>query len=238
MISEIGSFDQSWESIYKQGQMLNRYPFNLVVAITMRYFGAKKNRKNIKVLDLGCGAGNHCWFFAREGFSVTGIDASASAIQYARQRFRDEKLEGEFIKMDFEQLHTLKQKFDLILDREALYTLDFVAIKRVMREVKRMLSTDGIFLSFFYNKEHPGHMECGDSSDNRTYYRVPPKWFGETNRITLLDKKSLQEMMHGFEILELYNHKIEPIITSTCSGVDVAAIAEYIIVARKARSDE
>lgn len=78
-------FDVSWEDLYSKGRMLNRYPHDRVVSIAFKYFGSVKNRANVRILDLGCGAGNNSWFFAREGFDVTGIDASETAIKFARK---------------------------------------------------------------------------------------------------------------------------------------------------------
>lgn len=35
------------------------------------------------VLDLGCGAGRHCVFLAKEGFNVVGTDFSKSSLKRA-----------------------------------------------------------------------------------------------------------------------------------------------------------
>lgn len=43
--------------------------------------------KGGKVLDVGCGRGEFCDLFAREGFSADGIDISKSAIEYAQKRY-------------------------------------------------------------------------------------------------------------------------------------------------------
>ncbi|MGB5173380.1 MAG: class I SAM-dependent methyltransferase, partial [Thermoanaerobaculia bacterium] len=38
-----------------------------------------------RVLDLGCGTGEHARFLAQQGFSVVGIDSSESQIATARE---------------------------------------------------------------------------------------------------------------------------------------------------------
>ncbi len=88
-----------WEKkIYGQGQHLNRYPFENVVTFICRNYPRDKERKEINVLEVGCGSGNNLWFAAREGFSVTGIDDSKSAINYAKERFKNENLESHKVK--------------------------------------------------------------------------------------------------------------------------------------------
>jgi 2-polyprenyl-3-methyl-5-hydroxy-6-metoxy-1,4-benzoquinol methylase len=39
-----------------------------------------------RLVELGCGAGNHSRWFAERGFDVTGIDVSPTAIEWAAAR--------------------------------------------------------------------------------------------------------------------------------------------------------
>ncbi|MEO9511914.1 MAG: methyltransferase domain-containing protein [Flavobacteriaceae bacterium] len=39
-----------------------------------------------KILDIGCGAGNHSLYLQREGFPVTGLDTSLGAIEVCKKR--------------------------------------------------------------------------------------------------------------------------------------------------------
>ena len=118
-------FDNFWENSYSQGKQLNKYPFDLVVSIVFQYFGDVCNRKDVRILDLGCGAGNHSWFFSREGFDVVGIDGSKSAIKYISERLKSEGLSADFHVMEFDDVDKLKGKFDLVLDRQSLSMTDF-----------------------------------------------------------------------------------------------------------------
>jgi 2-polyprenyl-3-methyl-5-hydroxy-6-metoxy-1,4-benzoquinol methylase len=73
-------------------------------------------RKAVKILDLGCGTGAASWFIAREGFSVYGIDGSHTAITLLQQRFKKEKLKGEFKVGDFIHLDFKDSFFDAVVD--------------------------------------------------------------------------------------------------------------------------
>ena len=62
------------------------------------------------LLDSGCGNGNDALRLAREGFHVVGLDVSASVIEQAESRAREEGLEpgfyleqGGFIRRYFDQ---------------------------------------------------------------------------------------------------------------------------------------
>ena len=223
--------DASWEEAYAQGHQLNRYPFDIVVSIVMRHFGHIPDKTQIKALDLGCGAGNNSAFLAREGFSVTGIDTSPSAIDYVKNRFEKEGLEGHFHVMNMENLDQLPSgNFDIILDRQTLSTQDYSCLKPMIKKIRRLLKTRGIFISFFHNKSHPGFSECetsGVTEDHQTYYfkQVPSQFFSGSRRITLLDHHSHTDLFSDFKILELYDHKVTPLIDGGTWG-----IAEYITV--------
>ena len=70
----------------------NKYPFDSVVSFIFKNF-KNKIRKNVKVLDLGCGGGNNSYFIAKEGFDLYAVDGSNTSIQITRKKlsFYDKK---------------------------------------------------------------------------------------------------------------------------------------------------
>jgi cyclopropane fatty-acyl-phospholipid synthase-like methyltransferase len=50
-----------------------------------------------RILDLGCGGGDQAKVFAQRGYKVVGIDIAPSLIEFAKQQFKKEGLEGTFI---------------------------------------------------------------------------------------------------------------------------------------------
>lgn len=146
-----------WEKIYSDGMQLNRYPYDAVVTFIYRNYPRNIERKNIKILEVGCGAGNNLWFAAREGFDVAGIDISKSAIDYAKKRFKDDNLNGNFIVCNFEILPFENEMFDIIIDRAALSCLAFNECKRAVIEINRVLKIGG---KFFFNPFSDKHSSC------------------------------------------------------------------------------
>ncbi|MEE4214788.1 MAG: class I SAM-dependent methyltransferase [Bacteroidales bacterium] len=55
--------------------------------------------KDLRILDVGCGTGRHAIELTKRGYSVTGIDLSASQLKRAR-----EKAESNGLKIDFREL--------------------------------------------------------------------------------------------------------------------------------------
>lgn len=156
LTAETSGWNAIWErDVYGQGRALNRYPFDQVVAFVMSTFGSHAERANVRLLEVGCGAGNNLWFAAREGFSVSGIDGSSSAITYARQRFEQDGLSGDLHVGDFTQLPWPDHRFDAVIDRVAWSTTTREHIQTAISEARRVLKPDGQLLSIAYSDEHP-----------------------------------------------------------------------------------
>lgn len=163
------SFDSIWQDqIYSQGQHLNRYPYDIVVSFIFRNYPRNKDRKNIRILEIGCGGGNNLWFAAREGFSVTGIDGSSSAIEFARSRFKQDGLAGDFHVGDFTQLPFQDGLFDLVIDRGALTCCGFSAARKAVNDVRRVMVPEGKFLINPYSDRHSSHASGKLGRDGET----------------------------------------------------------------------
>lgn len=75
-----------------------------------------------RVLDVGCGTGEHALLFASRGLDVVGIDASAIAIDRAAEKARARGLAVRFVGGDVEQLDALGETFTTITDSGCLHT--------------------------------------------------------------------------------------------------------------------
>lgn len=71
-------------------------------------------RKNIKVIEFGCGEGRDSIFLAKLGFNVTAVDIAPSAIRRARDWAAEEKVKVDFQVNDVTALRgILDNSFDL-----------------------------------------------------------------------------------------------------------------------------
>ncbi|MCW5200654.1 class I SAM-dependent methyltransferase [Desulfobulbus sp. F4] len=76
-----------------------------------------------KVLEVGCGTGTNSVWLAEQGFQVTGMDISAGAIELARKRAADKKVECRFLAEDFLTYQLAGRQFALLVDRACFHVM-------------------------------------------------------------------------------------------------------------------
>lgn len=224
---------EAWENnIYSKGKQLNKYPFDLLVSIVVRKFFdiPFSQRKNIKVLDLGCGAGNNAKFLAENGFDVYGVDGSEAAIKVCNERFKKWNLKGNFIQGDFLNLPYGNDFFDLAIDRESLYANKFNDIKKTIQEIYKRLKDNGLFVSFVYNSYHPDR-ELGEMIEPNTFNNFRKEsCFYEAGTVHFMDIKEIYELYSGFKIENIIRHSL---IETYNKPHRFMEFDEYIIIAKK-----
>jgi SAM-dependent methyltransferase len=121
---------------------------NLLNEHLARYaFAARLTRKR-RVLDAGCGTGYGSAELAWEARDVLGIDVSADAVHYARERYGTTNL--RFAQASCTSIPAASGVFDLVAAFEIIEHLtDWRAF---LREVRRVLAPDGLFLVSTPNK--------------------------------------------------------------------------------------
>lgn len=102
-----------------------------------------------RVLDLGCGYGEHCKLFVERGAQkVVGIDISVKMLEVAKKENADPKI--EYRNLPMEHLEELTDTFDVIVSSLALhYVEDFSG---VVKNIRRLLQNGGRFI---FSQEHP-----------------------------------------------------------------------------------
>ncbi len=102
-----------------------------------------------RVLDLGCGYGEHCISFIQKGADrVVGIDISEKMLEVAKAENSDSKIEYRL--MPIEDIDQITEKFDVVISSLALhYVEDF---KGVVKNVNGLLTPGG---EFIFSQEHP-----------------------------------------------------------------------------------
>ncbi|MGB9152775.1 MAG: bifunctional 2-polyprenyl-6-hydroxyphenol methylase/3-demethylubiquinol 3-O-methyltransferase UbiG [Alphaproteobacteria bacterium] len=112
--------------------------------------GGREALKGLSVLDIGCGGGLLCEPLARLGAHVTGLDASAEAIEAARIHARQSGLEIDYRYGSAEDFAHGRKKFDVVT---ALEIVEHVAdIDSLLRSVADLVKPGGIVLLSTLNR--------------------------------------------------------------------------------------
>jgi SAM-dependent methyltransferase len=100
------------------------------------------------LLELGCGAGNIAVWFARQGFDVTGVDISPTAIEWARERARAAGVKVVFLCADVLDLDDVlpDASFDFLLDGHCFHCIIGQDREQFLQQAYRLLKPKGFFL--------------------------------------------------------------------------------------------
>lgn len=113
-----------------------------------------KDRREIKVLDIGCGTGKFITIpLGSLGVTILGIDTHLPSIEYARKRNPFENIQFEC--MPVEEL--AGQQFDFIICSEVLEHLN--EPMDMVKLIKKMLKMDGICIITIPNRYNPREIE-------------------------------------------------------------------------------
>lgn len=153
-----------WEKIFQYNEW-GKYPSVPVIRFVARNFYKVKNRKEIKILEIGSGTGANLWFCAREGFSVIGLEGSQTAIDRMENRFKDENLTSFIIDMKagdyFNTLDEIEDNsIDAIIDSESLCCNPFSYCQQVIAKSFDKLKSGGVFMSLTFAEGTWGFGGC------------------------------------------------------------------------------
>ncbi|MBQ4563003.1 MAG: class I SAM-dependent methyltransferase [Lachnospiraceae bacterium] len=102
-----------------------------------------------KIIDLGCGFGEHCVQYVRGGAErVVGVDISEKMLEVAKRENSDPRI--TYLNLPMENIAEIKETFDVAISSLAFhYIEDF---PQVVSDIYGMLSENGVFI---FSQEHP-----------------------------------------------------------------------------------
>jgi len=172
-----------WEK--RSGDFLEHKRAELHSPMAERWLYEIKNQlpqdKNLRILDVGCGAGFFSVLLAKEGYQVTGVDLTPDMVENARTLAAEEKTDCEFLVMDAENLRFADESFDVVISRNLTWTLPDV--KSAYREWVRVLKKGGILLNFDANYGLSDFTDLCELPDNHAHQEIGDDMMRECEEI-------------------------------------------------------
>lgn len=145
------AWSSMWDDVFASREW-GKYPAESLIRFVARNFYSK-DRKNVRLLEVGCGPGSNVWYMAREGFQAYGIDGSSIAIDKAKTRMQNENLEAFLSVGDIVNLDYADQYFDAVIDVECLYCNNPESSEKILKEISRVLKPGGMFYSRTFSSD-------------------------------------------------------------------------------------
>jgi hypothetical protein len=109
-----------------------------------------------RVLDLGCGTGEHALLAARLGLDVTGIDLSDTALRIAERNAAERGLTARFLHFDARRLTELGgELFDTVIDCELFHALEGADRAAYVTGLRSVLRPGGRYFLLCYSDSQP-----------------------------------------------------------------------------------
>jgi SAM-dependent methyltransferase len=109
-----------------------------------------------RVLDAGCGTGEHALMAASRGLAVWGIDTAPSAIELAREKAARRSLAVHFVVGDALDLARLGQQFETVLDCGLFHLFDDEDRARYVDSLGTAVVAGGRYFVLCFSERQPG----------------------------------------------------------------------------------
>ena len=142
-----------WDSAYEAG---SRPPWDIGRPQPAFVRLADDGLLSGRVLDAGCGSGEHALLAAARGADAVGVDISPRAIEQARRKASERGLTVRFEVADALSLGGLGLTFDTVIDSGLFHVFDDADRARYVTSLASVLPTGGTCYLMCFSDRQPG----------------------------------------------------------------------------------
>ncbi len=109
-----------------------------------------------RVLDVGCGTGEHALMTAALGLDATGVDSSPTAISRAEAKASERGLTARFLVWNALELASLGGPFDTVLDSGLFHVFNDHDRQRFVESLRSVVPAGGRYFMLCCSERQPG----------------------------------------------------------------------------------
>ena len=165
---------------------------------------AADGRLRGRVLDVGCGTGEHALMAAEAGCEAVGVDIAPTAIRLAEAKASERGTPACFVVGDARTLESLGQRFDVVLDCGLFHVFDDQDRASFVASLARVVRPPGQYFMLCFSEEEPAgwgprrvtqreiheafvpgwHVDAIEPTEIRVTFRTEPirAWFASMTR--------------------------------------------------------
>jgi cyclopropane fatty-acyl-phospholipid synthase-like methyltransferase len=143
--------DSSWNSVYEGSP-----PWDIGRPQPSFVMLAEAGKLQGRVLDVGCGTGEHVLLAASHGAEAMGVDVAELAIERARAKAQQRGIRATFEVGDVLHLDGLRRPFDVITDSGVFHVFDDEQRPVYIKSLMSALRPEGMYYMMCFSDRQPG----------------------------------------------------------------------------------
>jgi len=200
----------SWEKYYATLRELPKR-YRKFASFVVEALPTFKNQGIEFVLDLGCGAGRHSVYLARNGFDVVGVDVSKSALRIAKEWAREENLgKVRLVQAAMTHVPFKDNQFDAVISVSVVHHAVSRDIEETVDEIHRILKRNGTFLANLASVKDPryGKGEMVEANTFKMLEAFEERQFAELHHF--FTRQKVSELLARFSKTEIKHLRTKP----------------------------